>query len=80
MAENPLLDETSACPETLYEESHSVDRYSTFVKFCKSGLGRLGLHDSQHIKYSRVWKEAEEFSVSLSLLSSLLSNIYFWLY
>ncbi|KAL8461996.1 hypothetical protein ACS0TY_033179 [Phlomoides rotata] len=62
LAENPFHDEPSAYPETLNEESRSVDRYSTFVKFCKSGLARLGLHDSQHIKYSRVWKETEEYS------------------
>lgn len=89
LVENPLLNEPSAYPKTINKESHSVYRYSTFVKFCISGLGRLGLHDSQHIEYSRVWKEAEDFSVSLSFLGSLsiffvtiiflCLIIYFWI-
>lgn len=36
-----------------------------FVKFCKSGLDRLKLDDSQDIEYSSVWKETEEFYVSV---------------
>ncbi|KAI3456718.1 hypothetical protein Pfo_013381 [Paulownia fortunei] len=61
-AKNPFINEPSSYPKSSNEESSYVDRYSTFVKFCKSGLGRLGLHDSQDIEFSGLWKEAEEFS------------------
>ncbi|GFP89637.1 methyltransferase-like protein 25 [Phtheirospermum japonicum] len=54
--------EQFSCPKSSYEESSSVDRYSMFVKFCKSGLERLGIHDFQDIDFSKLWKEAEEFS------------------
>lgn len=53
--------------------SCSVDRYSMFVEFCKSGLGRLGLSDSLDIKFSKLWDEVEEFSVSC-----LMVYIYIW--
>ncbi|KAH6822853.1 S-adenosyl-L-methionine-dependent methyltransferases superfamily protein [Perilla frutescens var. hirtella] len=61
-AKNRLLHEPYSYPESSNEESHAVDRYSMFVKFCKSGLDRLELNNSQDIEYFRVWKETEEFS------------------
>ncbi|PIN26497.1 rRNA adenine N-6-methyltransferase [Handroanthus impetiginosus] len=60
-AEAPLTNEPSY-PKSSIEDSNSVDRYSMFLKFCKSGLGRLGLHDTQDIEFSRLWLETEEFS------------------
>ncbi|KAL6547003.1 hypothetical protein OROMI_022724 [Orobanche minor] len=62
-AKNSLHDEPSSYPKILCKESSSVDRYSLFVEFCKSGLGRLGLYDSQDIDFSKLWKETEEYSV-----------------
>ncbi|KAG8386597.1 hypothetical protein BUALT_Bualt03G0164800 [Buddleja alternifolia] len=59
----PLLTEHSAYPNSSKEESKSINRYPMFVKFCKSGLARLGLHDLQDIEFSRVWNEAQEFSI-----------------
>lgn len=61
-AKNPLINEPYSYPESSDKEYHAVDKYSMFVKFCKSGLDRLELSDSQDIEYSRVWKETEEFS------------------
>ncbi|CAA0815498.1 Probable protein phosphatase 2C 6 [Striga hermonthica] len=61
-ATNYLLRDPSPCPQSSYGECSAVDRYSMFVKFCKSGLDRLGLHDSQDIEFSKEWKEAEAFS------------------
>ncbi|XP_057765319.1 uncharacterized protein LOC130986063 isoform X2 [Salvia miltiorrhiza] len=61
-ARNCLLNEPYSYPESSNEESHVVNRYSMFVKFCKSGLDRLELNDLQDIEYSSVWKETEEFS------------------
>ncbi|KAG6405192.1 hypothetical protein SASPL_132778 [Salvia splendens] len=61
-ARNRLINEPYSYPESSNEESHDVDRYSMFVKFCESGLDQLELNDSQDIEYSRVWKETEEFS------------------
>ncbi|KAL1556087.1 putative methyltransferase-like protein 25 isoform X1 [Salvia divinorum] len=61
-ARNRLINEPYSYPESSNEESRDVDRYSMFVKFCKSGLDRLELNDSQDIEYSSVWKETEEFS------------------
>ncbi|CAA2984712.1 RRNAD1 isoform X1 [Olea europaea subsp. europaea] len=33
-----------------------------FVNFCRSGLHRLGLHNSQDINFSGLWKQAEPFA------------------
>lgn len=43
-------------------ETNPNDRYSMFVKFCRSGLHRLGLHNSQDIDFSGLWKHAEPFA------------------
>ncbi|KAL0362982.1 UNVERIFIED_CONTAM: protein RRNAD1 [Sesamum calycinum] len=60
-AKDPLLNEHSSYPKSANKETNSADRYSMFVKFCKSGLGRLGLCVPQDIEFSRLWEEAEEF-------------------
>lgn len=39
----------------------SHDKYSLFVKFCESGLGRLGLPRSQSIDLNQVWEETNLF-------------------
>ncbi|KAL6567648.1 hypothetical protein OROGR_001316 [Orobanche gracilis] len=61
-AKNSVHNEPSSYPKILYKESSSVDRYSMFVEFCKSGLGRLGLSDSLDIDFSKLWKETGEYS------------------
>ncbi|XP_020553988.1 methyltransferase-like protein 25 isoform X2 [Sesamum indicum] len=61
-AKDALLNEHSSYPKSANKEANSADRYSMFVKFCKSGLGRLGLCVPQDIEFSRLWEEAEEFS------------------
>lgn len=43
-----------------------MDRYSLFVKFCESGLGRLHLPCLEDIDYSAVWRESESYAVSRS--------------
>lgn len=48
-----------------------MDRYSLFVKFCESGLGRLHLPCLEDIDYSAVWRESESYAVS-NLLMILL--------
>ncbi|KAK4398678.1 protein RRNAD1 [Sesamum angolense] len=60
-AKDPLLNEHSSYPKSANKETNSADRYSMFVKFCKSGLGRLGFCVPQDIEFSRLWEEAEEF-------------------
>lgn len=64
LARNRFLDKPYSYQESSNEESHGVDRYSMFVKFCNSGLDRLELNNLQEIEYSSVWKETEEFIVS----------------
>ncbi|KAL7130646.1 hypothetical protein ABFS83_13G148800 [Erythranthe nasuta] len=61
-ARNPLLNDSSTYPKSLNGKSSSVDRYSVFVNYCKAGLGRLGLHDSQDIELFSLWNQAEEYS------------------
>ncbi|CAI9755063.1 unnamed protein product [Fraxinus pennsylvanica] len=43
-------------------ETNPTDRCSMFVKFCHSGLHRLGLHNSQDIDFSGLWKHTEPFA------------------
>ncbi|KAL2483875.1 S-adenosyl-L-methionine-dependent methyltransferase superfamily protein [Forsythia ovata] len=43
-------------------KANPIDRYSMFVKFCRSGLHRLGLHNSEDIEFSGLWKQVEPFS------------------
>ncbi|OVA07354.1 Methyltransferase domain [Macleaya cordata] len=43
-------------------DSQSPDQYSLFEKFCKSGLGRLGLIPMQEIDFLGLWMEAKPFS------------------
>ncbi|KAJ4975931.1 hypothetical protein NE237_001037 [Protea cynaroides] len=51
---NNMEDKGSQC--------HTIDKYSLFEKFCKSGLCRLDLVPSQEIDIFGLWKEAEHFS------------------
>ncbi|KAK4341984.1 hypothetical protein RND71_037800 [Anisodus tanguticus] len=43
-------------------KSRALDRYSLFVKFCESGLGRLHLPRLEDTDYSAVWRESESFA------------------
>lgn len=43
-------------------DSRAVDRYSLFVKFCESGLGRLRLPHLEDTAYSAVWREYQSYS------------------
>ncbi|CAA2981841.1 Hypothetical predicted protein [Olea europaea subsp. europaea] len=72
--ESADAEEGSTCNDaaSIYEDSsHCIsrncdtnltDRYSMFVNFCRSGLHRLGLHNSQDINFSGLWKQAEPFA------------------
>lgn len=63
--------EYSSIQNSKSRESSTVDRYSLFVKFCESGLGRLHLPCLEDIDYSAVWRESESYAVS-NLLMILL--------
>uniref|UniRef100_A0A5B7C019 Uncharacterized protein n=1 Tax=Davidia involucrata TaxID=16924 RepID=A0A5B7C019_DAVIN len=47
---------------TKCEATKSVDKYSLFEKFSRSGLCRLGLHHLQDINFAGLWKETEPFA------------------
>nr|GMC49759.1 methyltransferase-like protein 25 isoform X1 [Ipomoea batatas] len=44
------------------ENTNAVDSFSLFMKFCESGLARLGINESQEIDYSGIWKETQPFT------------------
>ncbi|XVF79451.1 hypothetical protein PTKIN_Ptkin14bG0224100 [Pterospermum kingtungense] len=50
------LDTGSRCQATV-----SADKYSLFVKFCESGLCRLGLKPLDDINFHGIWKEVEPY-------------------
>ncbi|XP_070018567.1 uncharacterized protein [Nicotiana sylvestris] len=54
--------EYSSIQNSKSRESSTVDRYSLFVKFCESGLGRLHLPCLEDIDYSAVWRESESYA------------------
>ncbi|XP_073058830.1 LOW QUALITY PROTEIN: uncharacterized protein [Primulina eburnea] len=61
-ATDALVGEGSSYLNYANEETDTVDRCSTFVKFCQSGLSRLNHSDFHDIAFSDLWKEAEQFS------------------
>ncbi|KZV17663.1 hypothetical protein F511_16822 [Dorcoceras hygrometricum] len=57
-----VVAEASSYLNDANEETDTVDRYSMFVKFCQSGLSRLGLSNFHDIDFSDLWKETKQFS------------------
>lgn len=56
------LHEYSSIRRSKSSESRAVDRYSLFVNFCESGLGRLHLDHLKDIAYIAVWSESESYA------------------
>ncbi|MCD9638614.1 hypothetical protein HAX54_022700 [Datura stramonium] len=57
-----FLHEYSSIGSSKSSESRAVDRYSLFVKFCESGLGRLNLAHLEDTAYSAVWSKSESYA------------------
>ncbi|RAL37824.1 hypothetical protein DM860_000518 [Cuscuta australis] len=59
--EDAFFHKTSSTPSFRSGTTNSVDSFPLFMKFCESGLARLGLQ-SQEIDYLDIWKETQSFS------------------
>ncbi|XP_055823097.1 uncharacterized protein LOC129891682 isoform X2 [Solanum dulcamara] len=73
-----FLHEYSSIQSSKSRESRAVDKYSLFVKFCESGLGRLHLPHLEDTAYSAVWRESESYAVYLlEKMTCKISKEYF---
>ena len=66
MEKDSLFQGISSDETTISDAINSVDKYSLFEKFCKSGLCRLGLKPLPDVNFKEVWEEAAPFAVCYS--------------
>ncbi|XP_034678886.1 protein RRNAD1-like [Vitis riparia] len=62
MEKDSLFQGISSDETTISDAINSVDKYSLFEKFCKSGLCRLGLKPLPDVNFKEVWEEAAPFA------------------